>query len=434
MPVEITALVEQATADLSDIRPGLEDLYRDLHAHPELAFAEHRTADLVASRARACGCEVTTGVGTTGVVAVLRSGPGPTVLLRADMDALPVAEQTGLPYASEVTAPGPDGAPVPVMHACGHDMHVVCLLGALELLARSRELWSGTVLAVFQPAEEMAAGARAMVDDGLFARFGTPVVTLGQHVAPFPAGWVGCHAGPAFAAMDGLRVRMHGRGGHGSRPESTVDPVVMAASTVLRLQTVVSREVAAGESAVLTTGTLHAGTKENVIPDDAEIGLNIRTFTEHVRTRVLDAVTRIVRAEAAASGAPRDPEITELYRFPVLVNDDSAMARTSAALRAVFGEGRVIDPGPVTGSEDFGHFGAASGAPVCFWLFGGMDEETVIKAFTAGTFETDIPSNHSSRFAPLIDPTLGAGVRSMVTAALAWLGPAAASDDAVDAS
>ncbi|WP_211767496.1 amidohydrolase [Kutzneria sp. CA-103260] len=400
---------------LDDVRPGLEDLYRELHAHPELAFEEHRTAAEVARRAAAAGCEVTAGVGRTGVVALLRNGSGPTVLLRADMDALPVQEQTDLPYRSTV-----DG----VMHACGHDMHTVCLLGALDLLARGRDQWSGTVLAVFQPAEEMAAGAKAMVDDGLYERFGRPDVTLGQHLAPIPAGWLGCHPGPAFAATDSIDVRLHGKGGHGSRPETTVDPVVMAASTVLRLQTVVSREVAAKESVVVTVGSIHGGTKDNIIPDHVDLALNVRTFDVQVRDRVLAAIERIIRGEATAAGAPREPELTFHSAFPVLVNDDAAMARTKAALDEAFP--MIIDPGPVTGSEDFGHFGTAAGVPTVYWLFGGEDQERFVTAYSGGTFERDIPSNHSPHFAPLLQPTLDGGVTALVTAALAWLGPGSA--------
>ncbi|MFI6468717.1 amidohydrolase [Streptomyces sp. NPDC050516] len=402
-----------ALRGLDAIRADLAAIYRDLHAHPELSFAEHRTAAEVADRAREFGCEVTTGVGRTGVVAVLKNGPGPTVLLRADFDALPVRERTGLDYASTV-----DG----VMHACGHDMHVTCLLGALKLLADSRSLWSGTVLGVFQPAEEIAQGARAMLDDGLYERFGTPDVVLGQHVGPFPAGLVGAHAGPAFAATDGLRVVMYGKGAHGSRPETSVDPVVMAASTVLRLQTIVSREIPGGETAVVTVGALNAGTKDNIIPDEAELKINIRTYKEDVRARVLAAVERIVRGEAAVAGAEREPDITGIDSFPVVVNDADAVARTMAAVGAVIGDDKVLDPGPVTGSEDVGLFGTEAGVPVCYWLFGGADAETFGAAFAAGTLDQDIPSNHSPFFAPLVEPTLTTGVTALTTAALAWLG------------
>ncbi len=399
-------------ADDGDYR----ELYRDLHAHPELSFAEHRTAGIAAARAEAAGCEVTTGVGGTGVVAVLRNGPGPVVMLRADMDGLPVLEATGLPYASRAVAPGPDGSEVPVMHACGHDVHVTCLVGAIERLAGERARWSGTLIALFQPAEEIGRGARAMLDDGLLDRFGRPDVVLGQHVVPMPAGSVGAHPGPAFSAADALRVRLFGRGGHGSRPETTVDPVVMAAATVMRLQTVVAREVPPGETAVLTVGSLHAGTKENIIPDDAELGLTLRSYTEPVRERLLESVGRIVRAEAAASGAVKEPEITSLGAFPVLVNDPEVTGRTMDAFRAEFGADQVLDPGPVSGSEDVGILATEAGAPLCYWLLGGADPEAFAAAGEAG-----LPSNHSAGFAPAVEPTLAAGIRALVTAARTWL-------------
>ncbi|MFF1376057.1 amidohydrolase [Streptomyces sp. NPDC058308] len=404
-----------ALRGLDSIKDDLADLYRDLHAHPELSFEEHRTAAEVARRATSYGYEVTTGVGRTGVVAVLDNGAGPAVLLRADMDALPVTERTGLPYAS-----GTDG----VMHACGHDMHVTCLLGALRLLAEARGDWSGRIVAVFQPAEEAGQGAREMVDDRFYERFGTPDVVLGQHVAPLPAGWIGAHAGPAFAATDAWRVRLFGTGGHASRPETSVDPVVMAAATVLRLQTVVSREIAGGETAVVTVGAMRAGTKHNIIPDEAELQLNIRTYTPEVRTRVLAAVERIVRGEAVTAGAEKEPEITAIDTFPVVTNDPAAVDRTMAAIGAVIGDARVIDPGQVTGSEDVGIFATAAGpeVPLCYWLFGGADPAEVAAAQQAGTFERDIPSNHSPSFAPLVEPTLTTGVTALTAGALAWLG------------
>jgi hippurate hydrolase len=303
-------------------------------------------------------------------------------------------------------------------------MHVTCLLGALDLLAGARSAWAGTVLAVFQPAEEVGGGAQGMVDEGLFERFGTPAVVLGQHVAPMPAGMIGLHPGPAFAASDSLRVRLFGRGGHGSRPETTVDPLVMAAAAVLRLQTVVSREVAGTDTAVVTVGSLHAGTKDNIIPDTAELLLNIRSYQPHVRERVLAAVHRIIRAEAIASGAERDPEITVTDSFPVLANDPAASERTAAAFRATFGEAMVIDPGPVSASEDFGIFGTASGSPACYWVFGGVDAAAYLAAAQAGTVDRDVPSNHSPFFAPLVEPTIDTGVSALVCAALTWLGPA----------
>src|SRR3954470_6691190 len=319
---------------LQDILPALQDIYRDIHAHPELSMQEVRTAGVATTNLQRVGFDVTTGVGGTGVVGVLRNGEGPTVMLRADMDALPVKEATGLPYASTVTATDPGGNDVPVMHACGHDMHVTWLIGATHLFARARDAWNGTLLAVFQPAEETAQGAQGMIDDGLFDRFPKPHVILGQHVMPGPAGEISLRAGTTQAAADSLQVRLFGRGAHGSMPESSVDPVVMAAATVLRLQTIVSREVAATQAAVVTIGALQAGTKDNVIPDDALLKLNVRTFDEQVRAHVLDAITRIVEAEATASGAPRPPEITMTEHYPLTVNDPGRTARVAAALRA----------------------------------------------------------------------------------------------------
>src|SRR5437588_8497785 len=298
----------------------LEGLYKDVHSHPELSLQETRTAGLAAERLKDAGFAVTDGVGGTGVVGLLKNGDGPTVMLRADMDALPVKEATGLPYASTVTGTDSNGNDTPVMHACGHDMHVAWLAGASALLAGAKDAWRGTLMAVFQPAEEVAAGAQAMIDDGLFERFPKPDVILGQHVMPMSAGTIASKSGVVTSAGDSFEIRMFGRGAHGSMPQASIDPVVMAASTVLRLQTIVSRELAAAESAVLTVGALQAGTKENVIPDEAILKLNVRTYDEGVRTRVLAAIRRIVDAEAAASGAPKSPEITPLDRYTAVQN------------------------------------------------------------------------------------------------------------------
>jgi amidohydrolase len=402
----------------------LVDVYRDLHAHPELSLAETRTAGIVAERLRALGYETAAGVGGTGVVGVLRNGDGPTALLRADMDALPVAEQTGLPYASEVRAPDERGREVPVMHACGHDVHVTCLLGAAAALSADLDSWRGTLLLVFQPAEEIGRGARAMVDDGLYDRFGRPDVVLGQHVSPLPAGVLGLCAGPAFAAADGLRLVLHGRGAHGSRPETSVDPIVMAAATVLRLQGIVSREVAAKETAVVTVGSLRAGDTSNIIPAEAELLLSVRTFDTAVRARVLAAVERVVRAEAAASGAPRDPEVVVEESFPTVVNDPAASARIRRGFETEFGPGRVIDPGPVTGSEDVGLLATAAGVPCVYWLLGGADPALFDGARGIVDIERivqGLPSNHSPHFAPVVDPTLQCGVAALVCAARTWL-------------
>ena len=399
----------------------LEALYRDLHAHPELSFQEHRTAGIVAEHLSDLGLEVHTGIGRTGVAGVLRNGDGPTVLLRADMDALPVREETGLPWASTQTAPGDDGNPVPVMHACGHDIHITCLLGAVERLAASTDDWSGTLVAVFQPAEEHGGGADVMVQDGLYEKVPAPDIVLGQHVTPFPAGMVGAHPGAAMAAVDAFEVTLRGRGGHGSRPETTIDPVVMAASAVMRLQTVVSREIAPQDTAVVTVGTLHAGTKNNIIAPSATLGISVRSFDETVRERVLEGVDRILRAELQASGSPHEP-ITEWgERYPVTVNDVEATARVNAAFASEFGAEAVLEPGALSGSEDVGNLATAAGVPLVYWLLGGGEPEKVRAAIAAGTVETDIPSNHSPFFAPVAQPTIDVGVRALVIAAREWL-------------
>jgi amidohydrolase len=302
-------------ANLDGMLAELETIYKDIHSHPELSMQEERTADVAANHLRAVGYEVTTGVGKTGVVGLLRNGEGPTVMLRADMDALPVQEATGLPYASKVTSTDSTRKSVPVMHACGHDMHVTWLIGTAKLFAKARDAWKGTLMTVFQPAEETAQGAQAMIDDGLFKRFPKPDVILGQHVMCMPAGVIGGRIGVTTSAADSLQIKLFGRGAHGSMPEASIDPVVMAAATVLRLQGIVSREVPPTEAAVVTIGVLQAGTKENVIPDEAIIKLNVRTFDEGVRKLVLAAIERIVNAEAEASGAPRKPEITPLDHY-----------------------------------------------------------------------------------------------------------------------
>jgi hippurate hydrolase len=411
---------DKALANLGNLLPGLEALYTDVHAHPELSMQEHRTSVLAAERLRAAGYEVTAGVGKTGVVGLLRNGPGPTVMLRADMDALPVEEMTGLPYASKARTDDRDGRNVPVMHACGHDMHVAWLVGASTLLAQERDAWSGTLMAVFQPGEETAEGARAMIDDGLFTRFPKPDVVLGQHVMVASAGNIGGRSGTITSAADSLQIRLFGRGAHGSMPQASIDPVIMAASTVMRLQTIVSREISPNEAAVVTIGSLQAGTKENVIPDEAIIKLNVRTYDQGVRKRVLAAIERIVNAEAAASGAPRPPEITPLDSYPMGVNDGDANARVAEAFRRHFPAERVHQTGPTSASEDFGSFGAEWHVPSVFWFVGGTDPDTYAKAKAAGEVNK-IPSNHSPFFAPVMHPTLETGVQTLVTAALAWL-------------
>lgn len=399
----------------------LEAIYTDLHRHPELSFQETRTAGVITRELAALGLEYEEGVGRTGVVTVVRSGDGPVVWLRADMDGLPVAEQTGLPYASTARGVDPAGQDVPVMHACGHDMHVTALLGALEKLQATRGEWSGTVVAVFQPAEEYGAGAQAMIADGVFDRYPKPDIVLGQHLTPLPAGTIGVRPGTQMAASDGITVTLHGRGGHGSRPHATIDPVVMAAATVMRLQTVVSREVDPREMAVVTVGSIHAGLKNNIIPAEATLELSLRYPNDEARADILARVERVVRAEAAASGAEQEPTISTLHTLPPTINDADATARLTAALDRAFGEGTVVDPGMFTGSEDVSWFARESGAPLVYWFWGGVDPQQYADAAAAGTISRDIPTNHSPFFAPVLHPTIERGVDALTVAAREFL-------------
>jgi amidohydrolase len=407
-------------ASLATLLPELEAVYKDIHAHPELSMQETRTAGIATNHLKALGFEVTSGVGKTGVVGILHNGDGPTVMLRADMDALPIKEATGLPYASTVTGTDPTGKTVPVAHSCGHDMHVACLIGATNLFAKSRDPWKGTLMAVFQPGEETAQGAKAMIDDGMFKRFPKPDVVLGQHVMSLPSGNIDWRAGIVTSSADSLQIRIFGRGAHGSMPESSIDPVVMAASTVMRLQTIVSREVAPTDSAVVTIGVLQAGTKENVIPDEALIKLNVRTFDEGVRKRVLAAIERIANAEAAASGAPRPPEITPLDQYSSVRNDANATKKLVDAFLGNFPAGSIEQTKPTMASEDFGCFGAGWDVPAVYWFFGGDDPAVYAKAKKDGKLSS-LPTNHNPAFAPVIHPTLETGVKALVVAAHAWL-------------
>jgi amidohydrolase len=410
----MTSAAARTALDLTAELPvaDLEACYRDLHRHPELSLQEHRTAAKLAERLTDAGYETVEGIGGTGVAGVLRNGDGPTVLLRADMDALPVREETGLPYASEV--PG-------VMHACGHDLHVTWLAGAAGALAAGRETWSGTLLVVGQPAEESGQGALRMVADGLYERLARPDVLLGQHAAPGPVGFYAHSPGLIMSASTDIDIVVHGRGGHGSRPETTVDPVVTAAYLVTRLQTVVSREIAARESAVLTVGRIEAGTRHNSIPTEAHISLNLRSQSDEVRERMIAAIRRIAAGEAVAAGCPREPEVSVGATFPVTVNDADTDRRVAAVHEEVLGAGTVLDFGPVMGSEDFPNL-AQGGIPYDYWFV-----TTTPAAVWEAAEGTDlmekflsVPSNHSPHFAP--DPTtITAGVRTLASGALAYL-------------
>jgi amidohydrolase len=417
--VEATDAVAAVLDGLASIRGWQEALYRDLHAHPELPHEEHRTAAAVAARLREAGAHVHEHVGGTGVVGLLRNGVGATVLLRADMDALPINEETGLAYASRVRARDGEDE-VPVMHACGHDVHVACLLGAVTLMAQTPQQWAGTLVALFQPAEESADGAKTMLADGLVQVVGDVDVAMAQHVLPMPAGRVGTRSGVTLSAADSLRIIVHGRGAHGSMPHAAVDPVVLAAMIVVRLQTVVAREIAPGSSAVLTVGSIAAGTKSNVIPDHAVLQLNIRTYDDDTRSTILDAIERIVRAECQASGSPREPEFELFDRYPLTENDAGVTDQVAGAFAAHFGD-RCGELPQQSASEDFSDLPRAFNAPYTYWGIGGIDPDVYAAADSAGRVAQDIPVNHSAQFAPVVQPTLDTGTEALVVAALAWL-------------
>jgi amidohydrolase len=403
-------LTHALDASFDGMAPELLGIYKDLHSHPELSMREQRTAGIAADYIDKLGYAVTRAVGTTGVVGVLRNGDGPTVMLRGDMDALPMDEDTSLPYSSQVAG---------VAHSCGHDLHVTWLMGAARVLAEARDAWRGTALVVFQPGEEVAQGANAMVQDWDRAGLPHPDIVLGQHVMVGPAGTVSYRAGVILSAGDSLQVKLFGRGSHGSQPQTSIDPVVMAASTVLRLQTIVSREISPLDSAVLTIGSLQAGTKENIIPDDAIIKLNMRTYDEGVRDHMLAAVKRICRAECEASDSPKPPEFTTLSSYPMTNNDGAATQRVAEAFKAQFGDD-AYEGKPASASEDFSVFGRTWGVPYVFWFVGGTDPQAYAQAKAEGT-TNKIPSNHSPRFAPVLDPTLKVGLQAMLSAASAWL-------------
>ncbi len=398
----------------------LADIYTDLHSHPELSLQEVDTAAKMAGILRDAGFDVTTGVGGTGVVGVLKNGDGPTVMLRADMDALPVKEESGAPYASKITATDRNGKSVPVMHACGHDIHMTSLAGAVTLLADLRANWSGTLVAVFQPAEEISEGARVMVNDRFYERFPKPDVILGQHVINAPVGTIEWSTGAATTTGDSLMIRLHGRGSHGAMPENSIDPVVMAAAVVMRLQTIVAREVPANEAAIVTIGSLQAGTAENIIPDEAVLKVNVRTYDEKIRERVLSAITRIVNAEAAASGAEKLPEITVLNHFTLVWNNPEATRRVVDAFRKQFSPDQVKESKPTKMSEDFGEFNLGSSIPSVYWFIGGTDPR-VYQIFLDENRLPDLPTNHNPKFVPVMHPTLEIGTQAMIAAALAWL-------------
>jgi amidohydrolase len=404
-------LVMAATAEVDAAYPKAYALYVDLHEHPELSGYETRTAAKLAAELRSLGYTVTEHVGGTGVVAILRNGPGKTVMLRTELDALPVEEQTGLSYASKVHAKDAAGRDVPVGHMCGHDLHMGALVATAGIMVRSRDSWRGTLILIGQPAEETISGASAMVHDGLFTRFPRPDVVLALHVGnELPAGEVGVTSGIYDSNADSLRITIYGKGGHGSAPHTTVDPIVIAARTILALQTIVSREVKPGEFAVVTVGYINAGTKNNIIPDRAELGLTVRTYKADVRKAVLDAITRIADAEAQAAGAPRAPAIERYETTDAVYNDPALTQRLRTALEGALDKGNVVTEEPITASEDFSVF-VGQGIPGFYLSLGGADPQKYVAAKAAGTH---LPSNHSSLFAPDVDPAMHTAITAEV--------------------
>jgi amidohydrolase len=400
-----------ASKEVEIVYPDAHNLYLDLHENPELSSHENQTAAKLAERLRSLGYEVTEHVGGTGVVAIMKNGTGPTVMLRTELDALPVEEKTGLSYASKVRTKDDAGHDVSVMHACGHDLHMASILGTAAIMARSKDTWHGTLVLIGQPAEETIGGAKAMLADGLFTRFPRPDVAVALHVGnTLPAGMVGITPGVYNTNADSLRITIYGKGGHGSAPHTAIDPIVIAARTILALQTITSREVKPGEMAVVTVGYIHAGTKNNIIPDQAELGLTVRTNKPEVRQQVLAAIARITKAEAEAANAPRPPLVEHTESADLVYNDPALAQRLRVVLKSALGKDNVVIEGPITPSEDFSFF-VEQGIPGFYFSLGGADPEKFAQAKASGVM---LPSNHSPLFAPDVDPALRTGIAAEV--------------------
>jgi amidohydrolase len=407
----LPGLAASAVQEANDAYPQAYKLYVDLHQHPELSGSETQTALRLAGVLRAQGYTVTERVGGTGVVAILKNGPGPTIMLRTELDALPVEEKTGLAFASKVHAKDPAGRDVSVGHMCGHDVHMSALAATAAIMAHSRDSWHGTLMLIGQPAEETIAGARAMVRDGLFTRFPRPDTAVALHVSnDLPAGKIGIVSGIYNTNADSIRITIYGKGGHGSAPHTAIDPIVTAARTILALQTIPSREVKPGELAVVTVGYITAGTKNNIIPDQAEMGLTVRTYKQDVRKQVLAAITRITDAESQAAGTPRPPSIDRYEMTDAVYNDGSLVQRLQPVLEDALGKDNVVADEPITASEDFSAF-LTDNLPGLYLSLGGADPQKYAQAKAAGTH---LPSNHSSQFAPDVDPALHTAIATEV--------------------
>jgi amidohydrolase len=417
---DVEALRNQVRSKVDGEYPSLFELYKSFHSHPELSFQEEKTSARLAEELRKAGYEVTSGVGKYGVVAILRNGAGVTVLVRSDMDALPVREQTGLPYASQVVTTDIEGHDAPVMHACGHDCHMACLVGTARVLMALKDQWHGTLALIGQPAEERVGGARAMLADGLFHRFPLPNFCLALHDdAEIPAGSIGYTPGYALANVDSVDVIVHGVGGHGASPHKTKDPIVLASEIILALQTIVSREVRPGDPAVVTVGTIHGGTKRNIIPDEVRLQLTVRSYSDEVRRQLLEGIQRVIRGQALAAGIPEDrlPEMkVEDESSPATYNDPELTAKIANMFKTWFGEQNVIQKLPSMGAEDFSEFGrTAEKIPILMFNVGGVSPETFKESKTLGK---TLPSLHSPFWAPIPEPTIKTGVTAMTAAVL----------------
>ena len=415
-PARAVTLSDAIHADM----PQLMALYRDLHEHPELSMQEVRTPAKLAHEMRKLGFEVTEHVGKTGVVAVMNNGPGPVLLIRADMDALPVKEQTGLPFASKVRGTTLDGVETDVMHACGHDTHIATWLGTARRLAAMKDQWAGTLVMILQPGEELGLGAKAMLDDGLYARFPKPDVLLAFHdSASLPAGVIGVTRGYALANVDSVDIDVRGVGGHGAYPQATKDPIVLASRIVMALQTLISRENSPLDPAVVTVGSFHSGTKHNIISDDAKLQLTVRSYTPEVRKRLLDGIARIARGEAIAAGMPDDrmPVVTVREPYtPSTFNTAKLSGHLIDLFSSHFGADRVVETKPIMGGEDFSQFWLADKTKeaTIFWV-GGVPKA---KWDAANGDETKLPSLHSPFWAPEADAVIATATEAMTVAAL----------------
>ncbi len=410
-----TLAAQSAPPGLDSLYPDLEKLSIDIHQNPELSQHEEKTSAKLADRLRALGFRVTDHVGGFGVVGILENGKGPTVMVRTELDALPVEEKTGLPYASHVTARDDTGATVPVAHACGHDIHMAAWAGTATLLSRSKDRWRGTLVMIAQPDEEKDSGARSMLADGLFTKFPRPDFAIAIHDdADIPAGTIGWISGYALANVDSVDVTIYGRGGHGAAPYRTVDPIVIAARTVVALQTIVSREINPVDPSVVTVGSIHGGTKHNIIPDEVKLQITVRSYKDEVRKHLLEAIARIAKGEAMAAGAPREPLVKVADGDPAVYNDPALVKRLTEVFRRQFGSDRVVEMPPKMVSEDFSEYGRA-GVPSAIFFVGAVDPGKLAAAKAGGP---PIPGLHSSQWAPEREPTIKAGVTAEVAAVM----------------